>query len=301
MRKRLLYGALAACLSVLTVAAPAGAAARRGHHHGARATPHYYLALGDSLSVGYQPVSLTAGIETTQGYANDLAATYGRRVKGLKLVDLGCPGETTTSMITGHGNAAAVAQFRCPEPQLRKAIAFLRTHHRPGEVPLVTIDIGANDVDGCASSPSTIASCIEAGLARIKADLPRILGPLKRAAPRGTRFVGMNLYDPFLAAYLAPYSPLHPLAEPSVILAQQINAAIGAADRRFGFRTADVFDAFMTGNTTPTPFVAGTEVPSNVAEVCALTWECTQYQNIHANAAGYAVIAKALETVIGRL
>jgi hypothetical protein len=48
----------------------------------------------------------------------------------------------------------------------------------------------------------------------------------------------------------------------------------------------------------------GTLVPKNVAEVCTLSWACTappQGPNIHANAAGYGVIAGAFADVLGKL
>ncbi len=53
--------AIAAAVALL----PATAAAKS-------ATPHYYLALGDSLSQGMQPDLHGVTRNTTQGYANDL-------------------------------------------------------------------------------------------------------------------------------------------------------------------------------------------------------------------------------------
>ena len=41
---------------------------------------------------------------------------------------------------------------------------FLKTHHRKGEVPLITVDIGANDVDGCATGQPSVISCVDSGL-----------------------------------------------------------------------------------------------------------------------------------------
>ena len=69
------------------------------------ATPvhRYYLALGDSLSQGVQPDSRGASLETDQGYADQLARIERQQVPNLRLVKLGCPGDTTASMLTGHG------------------------------------------------------------------------------------------------------------------------------------------------------------------------------------------------------
>src|ERR1700733_1062286 len=117
----------------------------------AKATPHYYLALGDSLSVGFQPNPQGVGLETSQGYTNDVYAYERKSVPGLKLVEMGCPGDTTTSLLTGKGNAANASTFHCVRTggsQLKAAERFLKSHHKKGEAVVVTPDIGANDVDG---------------------------------------------------------------------------------------------------------------------------------------------------------
>ncbi len=64
----------------------------------------YYLSLGDSLAQGYQPIggphSNSAAVGYEQGYANQLFK-QARDGGGehLRLVKLGCGGETTASMI----------------------------------------------------------------------------------------------------------------------------------------------------------------------------------------------------------
>ena len=122
----------------------------------------YYLALGDSLSQGVQPDAAGASTETTQGYPDLVYAQLRRGHPTLKLVQLGCPGETTKTMI--HGGI-------CRYPggsQLAAAVAFLHAHR--GHVLLVTIDIGANDPEDCGSQP-------EPGQTRL----------LHRAGPRRSR------------------------------------------------------------------------------------------------------------------
>src|SRR6201996_69452 len=98
---------------------------------GAR-SPHYYLALGDSLSQGMQPNFNGVLQDTDQGYADDLAMAESAHVRGLQLVKLGCGGETTTSMLTGKGNAANARRYHCDKAggsQLAAAGRFLRAHH----------------------------------------------------------------------------------------------------------------------------------------------------------------------------
>src|SRR6266550_1668499 len=53
--------------------------------------PVYYLSLGDSLAAGTQPGRLF----TNEGYADQLATLLRPRMPNLRLVKLGCPGETT--------------------------------------------------------------------------------------------------------------------------------------------------------------------------------------------------------------
>jgi lysophospholipase L1-like esterase len=289
-------------------AAPAKAPAPAGHAPAHRAPrPVYYLALGDSLSQGVQPATdpLPAGdtlgqsIETGQGYANDLYDHYQQQFHGtLRLEKLGCPGETTSSMLTGTASPCSYPQGS----QLAAAVAFIKAHR--GEIGLITIDIGANNVDGCVTSGSISTSCVTSGVAALQSDLPQILGALRSAAGKKVPVAGMNLYDPFLADYLTGSAGQAAAAE-SVTLAGEVNQLIGAADKAAGATTADVQDAFGTSDSTDTAALAGAgTVPLNVARICDWTWMCAPAPvgpNIHANAAGYRVIATAFERAIGRL
>ena len=61
--------------------------------HAATKAPTYYVSLGDSYSVGYQP-----GLGATPGYTAVVA-----KKTGLTLVNFGCGGATTTSLISTIG------------------------------------------------------------------------------------------------------------------------------------------------------------------------------------------------------
>src|SRR5467141_2923180 len=63
---------------------------------GARGTASY-LALGTSLAVGFQP----GKGETAKGYVDDLRRSMEQQIPGLGLRNVGCPGETSGSMING--------------------------------------------------------------------------------------------------------------------------------------------------------------------------------------------------------
>src|SRR5438105_1561636 len=120
-------------------------------------SPTYYLSLGDSLSQGVEPNSHGVSVVTNRGYANDLWHVEQLQIQNLKLAKLGCPGETTTSMRTGVGS-------QCTYPdgsQLAQAVDFIQHHN----VAFITIDIGANDVDGCVVNGVIDLGCLFAGLA----------------------------------------------------------------------------------------------------------------------------------------
>src|SRR6516165_5450841 len=74
----------AALLTVMTPAGPAEAATR---------ATTYYVSLGDSYSVGYQP-----NLGSTPGYT-----MYVARHTGLTLVNFGCGGATTSSILNSVG------------------------------------------------------------------------------------------------------------------------------------------------------------------------------------------------------
>jgi lysophospholipase L1-like esterase len=248
----------------------------------------YYLALGDSLSQGVQPNASGASVETQQGYPNQLYALLRRSQPGLRLVKLGCPGETTGTMLHGgicsyHGGS-----------QLAAATSFLRAHR--GHVSLITIDIGANDPNSCITRPiDDLAICVGKKIPTTTANLTRILTRLRDAAPRA-RIIGMNYYLPELAEWR------HGVAG-EVVARLVLSAAVGynkllaRVYQRFGARVANVFSAFHTSDfSQDVTLPRFGRLPRNVATICQWTWECAappRGPNEHANQAGYQVIAHA--------
>jgi lysophospholipase L1-like esterase len=254
--------------------------------------PSYYLALGDSLSQGVQPDAAGASVETGQGYPDLVYATLLASHPALRLVRLGCPGETTKTMMHGgicHYSAGS---------QLAAATAFLRAHR--GHVFLVTIDIGANDLEDCGNRPSLtqLASCI-AQLPKATANVTAILASLRAAAGPGVRIVGMNYYLPALAEWRSGLLG-RATAQLSEKFAIAYDDLLKRAYGQAGITVANVFGAFETtnfGDPVTVPSIGS--VPRNVARICQWTWECApppRGPNQHANAAGYRVIADAILT-----
>src|SRR5260221_5893361 len=87
----------------------------------------YSLALGDSLSRGVQPDPAGASLATRQGYADQLYAALRRGHPGLRLVKLGCSGETTDTMIDG-----GICSYP-GGPQLPPAVTLLCPHRCHGD------------------------------------------------------------------------------------------------------------------------------------------------------------------------
>lgn len=289
---------------VVTLLIVCGATAAEVTAAGTPRTARYYVALGDSLSTGFQPTVAGEGIETHSGYVDDIYGSERRRIRDLQLVDFGCPGDTTTSLLSGRGNFAMSARLHCDRSggsQLAAALAFLRSHHHPGEVPLITIDIGINDINRCAALPEP-AACLRNAQRAISANLPLIASRLRAAAPAGTAFAAMTLYDTYLGKL--PADGATPTNAAAFLGAyREANLTIAAADRRAGFRTAAVAAAFDTYDTAMV--TRGTAaVPANLARTCALTWACSPLpvgHNIHPDDRGYRLIARAFEQALGGL
>ena len=240
-------------------------------------TPDYYVALGDSLSQGYQP-----GLgDTNQGYVDDLYATLRAQDPNLALVKLGCSGETTTTMING-----GICSYSAGS-QLNAAVAFLQANS--AKVKYLTLDIGANDVDGCASGGSIDPVCVASGLQTIGKNLVTILGALDSADGRKPLAVGMTYYDPFLAEWRTGLTG-QVVATASVPLANSLDTELAAEFTLYGLRTADVGSAFKTDAFVPQVSTSYGTLPTNVAYICNYTYMCSP-SNIHANPPGYQLIA----------
>jgi lysophospholipase L1-like esterase len=262
MRRLLLA---AAFVAALVTVAPAAAADGR-----------YYLALGDSLAQGYQPIggpwSPLGFPGYNQGYADQLLKLVRTPSGQPRLVKLGCGGETTTTMIVGSPWCRA---FFAAESQLAEAVTFLRAHR--GEVALVTIDIGGNDV----------ANPDGGGAPAVQANLPTILSALRDAAGPSVPIVGMTYYNPFFVEWFTNPASLQTHVDELVGFNDLLESIYAAA----GDPVADVEGAFESTDTT---LVNG--VPRDVARLCALTWSCAappHGPDIHPNNVGYAAIAEA--------
>ena len=272
-------------------------------HRTAPAGPaRYYVALGDSLALGMQPDPTGNVVASRVGYVNALYAYYRRQIPNLKLVEFGCSGETIDSMLAGHPTDPAKPLGCSNGGQLAAAQAFLRTHSAKGEVPLLTIDIGMQDV-ACVRS-TTVASliCMYNAIESVGSNAAALLQRLQRVVPAGTVTAGMSAYSPLLGSFSGTSGG--PLLDEAVVLMDQVNASLVAAYRKSHFLVADVATAFDIANIAPTKNPSYGNTPANVVAACTLTWQCApapQGPSFLPNATGYGLIAARYEHVIGTL
>lgn len=279
--KRLLIAAVTSVLLAAPLPALAGPSGERGNPNPQNV--EWYLALGDSLAAGFQP---DVGDDRDGGYVGDVLTDLQADWTKTKLVNLACSGETSTEMIQGGDCVYDEGS------QLAAAVEFLEAHK--DKVSLVTVTIGANDVTRCAR-PSIDTTCFAQQAGILAQNLNVILSELRAASP-DVQIVITNYYNPFLAAYLTGQAG-QAVAVGSSALQQQLNAFIAGAAAAHGADVADVASAFQSYNWAFVQTPYGT-IPTNVANICMLTWMCTAYQDIHANDAGYDAIGESVVAVL---
>ena len=284
--------ALAAAVAALSLLALPAAA---------QAKPSYYVSLGDSYAAGYQRFSETSAKTTRDGFAYQVVPRARARGYDLKLVNFGCGGETSVSILkrkTKCGGLGPGGVDYAGVTQATAAERFLRKHR--GDVKLVTVSIGGNDVTACAKQPDPVG-CVGPAMEDVKANGKALLKRLRKAAGPKTRIVGITYPDVILGSWVGE-QPDQELAKLSVVAFQSLfNPALKEIYQSVGGRFVDVTKATkaytpLEQTTTLAPYG---EIPVAVAEVCRLTAYCA-YRDIHPNAKGYALIAKLVAETLPR-
>ena len=289
MQKLFLVVGLVFSAVVLALAAlpPVAQAAVRTSHG---RQPTYYVSLGDSYSVGYQP-----GLGSTPGYT-----VYVAKHTGLTLVNFGCGGATTSSILNAVG---------CPDvlphtaggmtypttTQIAAADAFITAHH--GHIGLITVSIGGNDVTACATQSNPI-SCVGTAVKSITTNVTTLAGTCAPRPGPNVPIIGSTYPDVILGAYVYPKNPGPPaaitLAKESVVAFKLlINPALSKAYQSAQGSLVDVTKAtgaYGSLTTTVKTKTYGT-IPVPVATVCTLTWFCAK-GDIHSRTPGYNLIGR---------
>jgi lysophospholipase L1-like esterase len=230
-----------------------------------RAKPSYYVALGDSLAVG---VNSSPGAS----YVQDLFRARAPAAPGLTLVDFGCSGETSGSLLTGQ---VAVTGGACSYPgggaQLDAAERFLRAHS--GRIALVTIDIGGNDLVACGGGPAPDPACQMRAFDALKSNLAQITQRLRDAVGASVPIASMTYFDPFLLTWFNGQAGQE-RARGSVQGDDQVSAVIRDAYSRIGAPVADVEGAFGTSNFDLVPDTPWGTIPFSVERACRWLGGC---------------------------
>jgi lysophospholipase L1-like esterase len=269
-----------------------------------RTTPaaaQFYVSLGDSYAAGYQPTGPHSGRTDTNGFAYQIPGLAAHKGYDLKLVNFGCGGATTTSIVSSVGCPPSLlgpgATPYPAETQAAAAESFIRAHR--ADVGLITVSIGGNDVTPCANAAKPIP-CVADALKTINKNLSVLLPALRSAAGPAVPIVGTTYPDVILGLDLSKSSSSRNLAVLSVTAFKDlINPALEKQYQSVGGKLVDVTAATgaygpLTATTDLPPYG---EIPVPVAKVCELTFFC-QYQDIHPHTAGYTIIAKL---VVGSL
>jgi lysophospholipase L1-like esterase len=280
---------------VVALAAPATAQA-------AKPKRQYYVSLGDSYATGFQPTAPGQGANTRNGFAYlvpELAKARGHR---FRLVNFGCGGATTVSLLESKGcdpRALGPGGRRYPgRTQIAAAERFLRRHR--GEVGLITVSIGGNDVTGCAREAEPIP-CVVAGVTAINENVIKIAERLRAAAGGKARIVGTTYPDAILGQWVGDNANQE-LARLSVAAFKDfINPALSNAYQAVGGRLVDVTAASGAYGSLDelVTLPSGAQVPKPVAEVCRLTYYC-EFRDIHARTSGYRLIAELVARTLPR-
>jgi lysophospholipase L1-like esterase len=245
----------------------------------------YYLALGDSITYGYQAYKHAAGLPPSAfntGYV-DVFAEYLREIQPtITVVNYGCPGESTRSFLKGPCPWTEFGQELHDQfvgRQLEAALSFLQAH--PGQVSPITITLWGNNVREFSGACMGDAACVESGAARFIADLSKdltkILHALRKDAPDADIIV-TGSWDPFIDA-LAFTDPLFQLLNASMA------ATAGAEDVRF----ANPFPLFNPQG----------DLPREMANLCAFLLLCGAQSDSHPSDLGYQVLGDLVWNVSG--
>lgn len=227
-----------------------------------------YLAAGDSMTA-----------PGTATYPVTVASDLRRRQPRLRVRRVGCGGITAAQVIRGGGPCAYPedTQLRAAERDLRR---------RRGRVDLVTITIGANDVQDCAAAGDL--GCLRERLPAVRRDVTAIARRLRAAAGPGATVVGTTYHDPFLGWWVQGREDD---ARASVPVLTAFNRALRAAYRDAGAAVADIGEDFrITDFSAP-----GGSLPRNVGLTCRYTLACPDDPaafDVHPNRAGYARIGR---------
>jgi lysophospholipase L1-like esterase len=302
---------LIAALLALCIAAPVASAAAPSTAPTFKApvAGGTYLAMGDSLAFGYQSsrVAACAGTGCTSpdtqfntGYVNVFAGLFGATYPGVSTTNLGCPGETSSTLINNTNATTgcttypfAIHSNHPGQTQLEAAVHVLQEVGK--RVAPVTIDIGANDVlalkNSCTTGGVISLGCVSAGLpavtANIQANLDTTLDKIRAEGGKTVEIIVVGLYNPLYVPIF--FQSGAAAAAGTDALTNQLNAATSATAAKYKAFFVDPMPTFNPGN--------GSNPPLELGTLNALTGIFSG--DIHPTDAGYTALGGLVETASG--
>ncbi|HWN35244.1 MAG TPA: SGNH/GDSL hydrolase family protein, partial [Pseudonocardia sp.] len=247
-----------------------------------------------------QPSGPASGATTTNGFAYQLANRSAATGTGMRLVNFGCSGVTSTALLSDPGCLRDALAPGAPNyagvPQAEAAEAFLRAHRT--QVVLVSVVVGGNDVKPCLLTaqgtvrPDTV-TCVADAVATLRSNLARLLVGVRVAVGPDVRVVGLTYPDMFLGAWVSGGPDGHEIATRSLpVFRDALNPTLRAEYVQAGASFVDITAASgaygsMADSTVVPPYGP---VPEPVAQACALTFYC-EYGDPHPKTQGYTLIA----------
>ena len=253
-----------------------------------------YLALGDSVTFGYQepnvvPAPNYHNAANFPGYPEQMGAAL-----RLRVANAACPGETSSSLI----NASAISNgcentlgkppaYRQMFPlhvkysgsQLAYAVRYLKSHRN---VRLVSLMIGANDYFVCVETTKdgcTSASELAALLKKISTNVKMILSTIRSRAAYTGQIAIQNYYSLNYASAVSNGQ------------SKALNATVDAAAKPFRVVITNSYAVFEMA-----AFHSGAQ--GDDCKAGLLTQLSTGKCGVHPSYAGQALLAQAMENAV---
>ena len=275
-----------------------------------------YLAIGDSLAFGYQGYKVAGCAATgctspdtqfSTGYVDVFASAFGATYPGVKTVNLGCPGETSATLLNATNATTGCTTYPFAihtnhpgKTQLKAALKYVDD----AKANPITINIGANDVLGlvrsCTGSTGAIdLGCVQAGapatFAAIQANLGTALRKIRDEGEKAEIIV-VGLYNPLYVAILGTQGPA--AAAGTDALTNSLNALTAQTADKYKAYFVDPMPTFNPGN--------GSNPPAEAGAICTLTLMCADLVppagpdgDIHPTDAGYAALGNLVYQASG--
>ncbi|GMA31838.1 SGNH/GDSL hydrolase family protein [Litorihabitans aurantiacus] len=258
-------------------------------------TGDLYLSIGDSWATGFRDAGGESG-PTRDAFPQQVTDVLAARGEEVTLVNLACTGTLAAQALSQPGCDAenrAIDGHPYTGTQVEAALDVVAQH--PGQVRLVTVVLGGNDLAPCLPDAADVVppdsrDCLDRVVPEVADDLAQIATGLREALGPDVPVVGIGYPDLWLA--LGPTQP-DVAAETLEVFRDQIDPALRAAFEDAGGSYVDLtatFDGYADPAIT-VPVAGEGAVPAPVAGICIATYYCSD-RDTHPRPEGHRAIAR---------